>query len=83
MLMYKLSKNVKNMKVYARNTRQQIKFEFKVDSRIGTKYQNSPFYKGCKLWDSLTPETQLLNSMALFKQDIKSRYKVFDNNYYV
>ena len=52
MLMYKLSKNVENIKVYARNTRQQIKFEFKVDSRIGTKYQNSPFYKGCKLYNS-------------------------------
>ena len=74
--MFKLSKNVENRKEYARNTRQQIKFEFKIDSKIGTKYQNSPFYKGCKLWDSLTPETQLLDSMALFKQDIKGKYLI-------
>ena len=47
-LMYKMSKNVENRKIYARNTRQQNKFEFKMDGKIGTKYQNSPFYKGCK-----------------------------------
>ena len=63
-LMYKMSKNESNRKIHIRNTRQQNKFEFKQDTRIGTKYQNSPFYKGCKLWDKLTREIQFCDSIT-------------------
>ena len=79
-LMYKLSQDVTNRKIGARNTRNQDKFVFKMDSKIGTTYEKSPFYKGCKLWDKLTKEVQFSNSVTLFKQVIKMQYKTFDNN---
>ena len=60
-LMYKLSKDESNRKLYIRNTRQQDKFEFKQDTKIGTKYQNSPFYKGCKLWEIYHVEYNFVN----------------------
>ena len=82
-LMYKLSKIESNRKIGARNTRQRTKFEFIVDNKIGTKYANSPFYKGCKLWDKLTKDIQLSDSHALFKQVIKPAYKVFDDAFVV
>ena len=82
-LMYKMSKNVENRKIYARNTRQQNKFEFKMNSKIGTKYQNSPFYKGCKLWDKFSQEIQFCDSLSLFKHEIRPLYKIFYNNLYV
>ena len=81
--MYKISKIVSNRKKGVRNTRQQAKFEFELDHKIGTKYSNSPFYKGSKLWDKLTKEIQFLESEVLFKQSIKTSYKVFDNNFIV
>ena len=43
-LMYKLSKNDNNRKIGLRNTRQQEKFIFRTDSKVGTKYSNSPYY---------------------------------------
>ena len=52
-LMYKLSKNVEYRKIGNRNRRQNNKCVFKTDTKIGTKYAMSPFYKGTKLWDTL------------------------------
>ena len=82
-LMYKMSKEESNRKVYIRNTREQDKFEFKQDTKIGTKYQYSPFYKGCNLWQKLTREIQFSESITLFKQHVKTMYNTFERNFYV
>ena len=62
-------------KVGARNTRQQEKFVFKMDNRVGTKYSHSPLYKGSKLWDSLAKDVQFSDSIYLFKQSTRLLYK--------
>ena len=82
-LMYKLSKNNENRVIGTRNTRQNEKYVFRMDSKIGNKYSHSPYYKGCKLWNALPRETQLLNSTSIFKHLIKPMYKVFDKNYLI
>ena len=44
-LMYKSSKKEGNRVVGARATRQQEKYVFRTDNKIGTKYSNSPYIK--------------------------------------
>ena len=82
-LMYKLSKNVKNRKTTGRNTRQQEKYVFRTDVKIGTKYSNSPYYKGSTLWNNLSREMQLSESLCSFKVELKKHYTVFEQNFYV
>ena len=57
-IMYKMSRDPVNIVVPARNTRMHKKLVFRTDSKIGTKYVNSPYYKGTKLWNSLSKEIQ-------------------------
>ena len=75
-----MSLDESNRKIDARQTRNNDKFVFKTDNKIGTKYSKSPYYKGSKLWDKLTKETQFSESVHLSKQTIKIKYKVFDIN---
>ena len=82
-LMYKISKNNVNRAIGPRNTRQNVKYVFRKDTKIGTKYLNSPFFKGCKIWDTLSKEIQFSESMALFKQSIYILFKPFDKNFLV
>ena len=82
-LMYKLSKNADNRKIALRNTRQQEKYVFRTDVKIGTKYSNSPYYKGTKLWNTLTREIQFSDSMFKFKNHLKPYFNVYDQNFYV
>ena len=79
-LMYKLSKNVVNRKIHTRETRAANKYVFRIDSKIGNKYINSPFYKGTKLWDNLPDEVQKSDNIFLFKQLVGKIYKTFDKN---
>ena len=56
MLMYIYS-NEENVQVtHERNTRSSNKCVFKTESKIGTQYENSPFYKGTKLLIPLNRE---------------------------
>ena len=57
-LMYKLSKKGILLKITNRATRQQEKYVFRTETKIGKKYEESPYYQGTKLWDKLTKETQ-------------------------
>ena len=66
-LMYKLSKIEGNRAIGARRTRQQEKYIFRTDSKIGTKYSNSPYYKGSKLWNALEKDVQFADSLFAFK----------------
>ena len=79
-IMYKLSKDIKNRKVTNRVTRTSNKFIFHTDTKIGTKYASSPFYKGTLIWDKLPEETQLAENIFQFKKDINRLYKTFDRN---
>ena len=83
LLMYKLSKNPDNRKIGLRNTRQQEKYIFKTDAKIGTKYANSPYYKGTNLWNKFSREEQQSEDIFMFKANIKGKYNVFDKNLYI
>ena len=71
-LMYKLSKNDTNRKVSLSNTRQQDKYIFRTDAKIGMKYLNNPYCKGTKLWNILTREMHFSESVCI---DITERYR--------
>ena len=81
--MYKIFKNGDNRKIRIRATRQHEKYIFRTDSEIGKKYSNSPFYKGCKLWDKLSKETQFLDSTTLLKKCVMPMFKPFDKIFIV
>ena len=77
-LMYIESKNVENRKVCERDLRSADKYIFKVDRKIGTKYQRSPYYMGTLLWNGLTTTTQFARDIFLFKQIIGKRYPLYE-----
>ena len=82
-IMYKMSRDPVNIVVPSRNTRMHQKLVFRRDSKIGTKYVNSPFYKGTKLWNSLPKEIQDSDSIYLFKNEIRKIYKDYVNDFNV
>ena len=57
-----------------------MKYVFKIETKIGTKYANSPYYKGRLLWDKLTKEVQESDSIFLFKSAIDKMYNEFDKD---
>ena len=56
--MYIMSRDEKDRKVGVRDLRSNTKFIFKTDSKIGTKYQRSPYYQGTLLWNELPTPVQ-------------------------
>ena len=82
-IMYRLSRDVKKRKESNRVTRTSNKFIFHTDTKIGTKYANSPFYKGTMIWDQLSEETQLSPDIFQFEKEIHGLYKTFDKNFIV
>ena len=81
LLMYKLSRKVGNRAVGIRMTRQQEKYLFRIDSKIGTKYSHSPYYKGTILWNELDKDVQFSDSPALFKQHVKKKYQEYVDDF--
>ena len=59
------------------------KYVFRIDSKLGTKYSNSPYYKGTKLWDKLTKEVQMSETIFDFKKNIDKIYKTFDKHFII
>ena len=78
--MYIYSKNVAVRHVPARNTHTTDKFVFKVESKIGTKYENSPCYRGTKIWNSLLREVQFSDNKWVFKTHIAKLYKEYKSD---
>ena len=39
-------------------TRRQAKYVFKLETKMGGKYQKSPYVLGTRLWDSMDKESQ-------------------------
>ena len=77
-LMYIDSKNVNNRKICERDLRSAQKYIFKVDRKIGTKYQRSPFYVGTLLWNNLNATTQFARDIIQFKQLTGKKYSVYE-----
>ena len=65
-LMYKISQKGILRKITDRATRQQKKYVFITDTKIGKKYERSPYYQGTLLWDKLPKETQFAETIFEF-----------------
>ena len=63
------------------NTRSQQKYVFKVDTKIGKKYERSPYYLGTRLWDKLERNIQYSENVHVFKKKIARLYKCYNEKY--
>ena len=52
------------------------KFTCKTEYKLGTKYVNSPFYRGPKLWNKLTREVQCSEIYGVLIANCKNCIKV-------
>ena len=57
-------------RIHARNTRGANVYSFVRERYNNVKYENSPYYKGSLLWDSLSVETRRIISLNDFKKSI-------------
>ena len=76
-LMYKLAKKGIARKVTNRKTRNQEKYVFKIDPKIGNSYETSPFYVESQLWDKLPKDTQFIDNIFEFIKEIAKMYGTF------
>ena len=63
MLMYIYSKHNNEQYVGGRQTHSANKFMLKIETKIETKYENSPFYRGTELWNKLQRDTQFSDNV--------------------
>ena len=78
--MYIYGKCVNVERIFARNTRQSHRFNFRVDNYQSTKYKNSSYFKGIILWDRLPVGVIGLPTILEFKRDIKKRFSPCNDN---
>ena len=77
-LMFKIPQKGILRKVANRATRQQDKYVFKTDTKIGKKYEEKKnYYIGTKLWDNLPKETQFADNIHEFKKRILPLYEAY------
>ena len=60
------------------NTRNQNKYVFKTESKIGRKYKKSRYYLGTRLWNGIDKETQDSDSIFSFKRKIDKMYRKYN-----
>ena len=72
-LMYHQSEIVANIKTVTRPTRAKEKVVFDIPSKCTTKYLNSPYYIGTKIWNKLG-DVQRINIVTVLKSLIKVLY---------
>ena len=75
MYIYKSFGNVEC--IFARNTRQGHRFNFRVDNYQSGKYKSSLCFKGTILWDCLPDNVINLLTLLEFKKEVKSRFQPF------
>ena len=79
-LMYIYCSFVNVEHVFARNTRQGFRYNFRVDNFQSAKYQSSPYFKGTILWDRLPNDVISKPTLLEFKRDIKCHFSPFNAN---
>ena len=79
MLMYIHSRKDNVRKIAVRETRGSTKFEFKIDSKVGTKYGNSPFFIEEQNWNMLERDVQFSENRWSFKSNMIKKYKHYLN----
>ena len=59
----------------------QQKYVFKVDAKIGKKYERSPYYIGTRLWNKLSKDIQNSENVYVFKNKVARLYKCYNEKY--
>ena len=74
--MYIFSLDNNNRKIVPCNLRSNEKYIFETDSKIGTKYQNSPYYKGTVFWNDLPNNLQFADTVGVLNNyfDLDTRF---------
>ena len=70
-LMYNYKDTVNPVRIYPRNTRGANRYRFNIEKCNTVKYQNSPYFRGSKLWDMLLKSSTECTSLFEFKAVIK------------
>ena len=78
-LMYIYKKFVNVERIFARNTRQGRRYNFRVANYQSSKYKSSPYFKGTILWDGLPDHVIALPTLLEFKRDLKTRISPFND----
>ena len=68
----------RNERVFARNTRQGNRFNFRVENYQGSKYKSSPYFKGTVLWDNLPFNVITIPTLDDSKVRIRRIFTPFD-----
>ena len=76
-LMYRQSKNGKNVKEPTRHMRAAEKIVFNIPSRCTTRFLNSFYYIGTHTWNSLPANVQRLENMLKFENNIAPLYRLY------
>ena len=51
---------------------------FKVDAKIGKKYERSPYFIGTRLWNKLSKDIQNSENVYVFKNKVERLYKCYN-----
>ena len=78
-LQYLLYKKDTDRMITRVNTRSQQKYVFIVDTKIGKKYERSPYYIGTCLWNKMSKTVQDSENLFVFKKKIAHLYKVYND----
>ena len=65
-------------RIFARNTRQGNRYNFRVENDQSSKYKNSQYFKGSGLWDNLPNDVISIPTLATFKDKLKRFFSPFD-----
>ena len=80
-LQFVLYKKDTDRHVTRANTHSQQKYIFKVDTKIGKKYERSPYYIGTLLWNKLSKDIQTSENIFIFRNKVSRLYKCYNEKY--
>ena len=77
-LMYVYKNFVNVERIFAKNTRQGNRYNFRVENYQSSKYKKSPYFKGSVLWDTLSNDVISIPTLVTFKDKLKRIFSPFD-----
>ena len=78
-LMNNTSLDHNNRKIGERNLRSNVKYIFKTDNKVGTKYQLLSYYLSTLLCNDLPKDVQFADNVYEFKKFVKRLYRKYEN----
>ena len=78
-ILFACSNDQKYLKVTRNRTRAEVKIVFDIPDKCTSKFLNSPFYRGIKLWNVLPENVQRSVNLVTFSKHVKPLYRVYAN----